>query len=425
MIVGGILNRKAIGISHLPLLEDKPAGTRLFEMQMSGKTAMRFSKPQNSVLYTGCADMEDLVNLVLAYDKIVDYEAELELIGDPARILAEYLSGAHLPLDDMQTWNLAETFILVLSIAEYHGFSLSNAVALDPRLAQITWLDTAKSTRRADCARFKTLLDRFSRVLAKNVPVVLDRTTGTLANLHTLFSEGIIIPRKDFLPEITRARKAVGLDDMILPAVEADMHDKAFLSLLSWMRRQADKEFTSLVLNAHLMESSYLDIPLHVWEDDLPLVKYKYQRGATYLPRVSKSEAIREAFSVLIPEVYTQDMSDLLRVRNSTEFKNFRKEVDEVYRQVLNAPQDFADSGSISEYFKSKYLPELEHLALERRPKPVKVLMRKLVSAIHPVAALLIGGHEIYEEFRDKHKSWKFAVSTLELKCKLQTKLLP
>ena len=109
--------------------------------------------PLNSVLYTGSADMEDLVNLVLAYDKIVDYEAELELIKDPARILAKYLSGAELPFEDMGTWDLASTFILILSIAEYHGLSLSDAVALDPKLAQIEWLDSAKGTRRADCLR--------------------------------------------------------------------------------------------------------------------------------------------------------------------------------------------------------------------------------------------------------------------------------
>ena len=267
--------------------------------------------------------------------------------------------------------------------------------------------------------RFKKLLDRFSRVLAKNAPEVLEKTTNTLAYLHLLFSEGIIVPRKDFLPEIIRARKAIG--DVAAQAVDADMHDKGFLSLVSWMSGRAEKEFKSLFLNKHLIESSYLGIPLHVWDKDLPLVEYKLQRAAIYLPKVSKREAIREAFSVLIPEVYAQDIPDLLRVRASTEFKNFRKEVDKVYGQVLDAPQDFADSGSISEYFKSKYLPELEHLALERRPKPLKVLMRKLVSAIHPIAALLIDGQEIYEEFRDKHERWKFAVSTLELKGKLRT----
>lgn len=370
--------------------------------------------------------MEDLVNLVLTYETIVDYDGSLELIGNPAKVLAKYLSGGELVVEDMHDWDLATAFILIASIAQYHGFSIENAIALDPQLYQgVCWLDSAKSSRRGDCARFLKILDSYFQILSKNAPTIANRTIDTLANLHRLFSENIIVPRKDFLPQLTKARKAVV--NMQEDAIEADMQDKKFLSLVCRMNDYHLKNdydriwFQSFSLNAQLLESSYLGIPLHLWDLDLPLIKYKYRRGALYLPKFSKKEIVREAFSLLVPEIYIRDISDLLEVRTSAEFKNFRREVDKIYGEMLDSPQDFPNDNSISEYLKNKYLLQLERLALERRPKPVTVLMRRLIIELHPIAALVIGSAEVYEELRDKYGAWKLAISTLEMKQKLRT----
>ena len=46
--------------------------------------------------------------------------------------------------------------------------------------------------------------------------------------------------------------------------------------------------------------------------------------------------------------------------------------------------------------------------------------MRRLISEVHPVVALIVGSEEVYEELKDKYGAWKLAISTLEMKQKLK-----
>lgn len=372
----------------------------------------------NNVLYGYPSPpwMEDIVNLVLTHDKVYDYEEMLQPLGTPAKVLAQHFSGVKLTFEDIKGWDLSGIFIMIVSICKYHGFNLIEIV--DSALMQkCVWLDQAKSTRKVDCERFIRIIDSCFQLVLKNAPVVAEKLISILSNVHRLFDEGIIIPRESLLPEIIRARKATS--DMLEAATDADMEDRAFLSLVHKISEKDDPWWTSFYLNGGLLESSYLGIPLHLWDIDLPLVEYKYKRGAQYLPKFGREKVIREAFSVLIPEVYTLDVSDLLKVRNSSEFTSFRREVDRLYRETFEAPQDFLDADSLSRYLKSNYFLKLEQLALERRPKPGTVLLKNLFSVVHPIVGLVIGGKEVYEEYRDKYKTWRFAVSTLEMKGKL------
>lgn len=371
--------------------------------------------------------MEDLVNLVLTYETIIDYEGQLELIGDPAKLLTKHISGGELEVEDLHGWSLVDAFILVVSIAEYHGFSISKVVDLDPQLAKkLLWLDEAQSTKRTDCRRFLKILDRYLQMLSKNAPAIANRTIDTLANLGQLFEEKIIVPREDFLPNIMKARQT--LVNMLVDATEADMKDKTYVSLVcakhGWSLDSDHRDsiwFTIMSLNSELLESSYMGIPLHLWDYDLPMIQYKYKRGALYSPKFSKKQIVREAISLFVPEIYIRDISDLLAVRASKEFKNLRKEVDKIYGEILNAPQDFPSDDSVSEYLRNKYLSQLEHMALERQPKPGTVLMRRLISEVHPILALIIGSAEVYEELKTKYGAWKLAIATLEMKQKLRT----
>lgn len=381
---------------------------------------MKGIKQGNNVLYGYPSPplMEDIVNLVLAHDKIYDYEEQLKLLRTPAKMLAQHFSGDKLDFEDLKEWDLCGAWILIYSVSKYHGFNMLNA--LDSRLEQrLLWLDQAKSSRRVDRERFIRIIDSCFQLVSKNAPIVAEKLISTLSDIHRLFDEGIIMPRESLLTERNIARKAT--HEMLKAATEADMKDEAFLSLVHNTREGDDPWWVSFCLNGSLLASSYLGIPLHLWDIDLPLVKYKYQRGARYLPKPRKEEVIREAFSLLIPEVYTLDIPDLLKVRNSSEFSSFRKEVDKVYREALEAPQDFPDANSLSEYLKSEYFSKLEQLALERRPKSGTVALKALVSAVHPIAGLIIGVKELYDEYRDKYKNWRFAVTTLEMKDKLRT----
>lgn len=384
---------------------------------------MKEMDPESGILYGAVPPvMKDIVNLFLAYDKVYDYDGSLESLKAPAKILAQHFSGDKLAFEDVRGWRFDEIFVMINSISEYHGVNLKKLnLPNHPRVMQgLLWLDEPKfNTRKADCERFVRVIDGYFHLLHKNNPAVAEKVVNTLGNLYKLFDEGVIISRESFLPEIMRARKATV--DMAGDAANTDMEDEAFLSLVSWMANEDNQWFTSFTLNAQLLDSSYLGIPLHLWDLDLPLVEYKYQRGARYLPRLRKMKVVRDAFSVLIPEVYTLDVLDLLKVRDSSEFNNFRKEVNRVYKEVLENPQNSPDANSLTEYFKSNYFSQLEQLALERRPKPGTVLLKKLVAGVHPIVGLVTGGEEVYKEYRDKYKTWKFAVSTLEMKEKVQT----
>jgi hypothetical protein len=261
-------------------------------------------------------------------------------------------------------------------------------------------------------------MDSYFRLVSICAPTVAEKAIDTLSNLDRLFHEDIIISRKSRFPEVAKAIKATV--DMAGAAADTDMEDEAFLSLVAWMDNKDNQWWTSFTLNEDLLLSSYLGMPLHVYGQDLQLVEYKYRRGARYLPELRKTEVLRQAFSVLVPEVYTLDVPDLLAVRNSSEFRSFRGEINKVYRELLAAPQHFPDAKSLSEYIQSRHLSELEKLALERRPKPGTVLLRSLFSQVHPIVGLVVGGKEVYEEYKHKYKDWRLAVSALEMKGKLR-----
>jgi len=374
--------------------------------------------------------MEDVANLVLTYEKIYDLDGMLTPLRTQAKILASHFSSSPLILDDIRDWDFADAFIMVFSISKYHGFDIFKTA--DSKLfRKILWLDKSSSTHKSDRKQFIELLDSCFKLVSRQAPRVAEKTIDTLSNLYMLFDKGIIVPRENFLPEILRSRKAT--NDMVFEAAEIDAKDERFVALSEKIgHREAHYEsqeehvkdqvwWTGVWLNSLLLESAFWDIPFHMWDLYYPLVEYKYQRGARYLPELYKETVVREAFHVLIPEVHTLDIPDLLHVRNCSEFSSFRAETNRVYREVLESPQDFPTSDSLSNYLAEKYFRQIERIALERRPKPSTVLLRNLFSQVHPIIGLILGGREVYEEYRDKHKNWKLAISTLELKDKTRS----
>lgn len=382
---------------------------------------MRELERENSVLYGYTpAIMQDIVNLTLIYDKIYDYEGSLGFFKIGANNLAQHLSGNKLSHEDIKGWGLSDTFILVNSIAQYHGFSLINGLELDPGLEKrLVWLDYAYSSRKADCKRFLNYIDKYFQLILKNAPSVAEKVVEDLSNLSSLFDEGIIIPRESILQEAIKEREATS--KMTKIATDLDMEDKDFLSLVSWMKED-NQWWTSFTLNGNLLSSAYLVIPLHLWEYDLPLIEYKYRRGARYLPEIRKTEIIKEAFSMIIPEMYSLGIPELLAVRNSSEYRNLRGEVLRIYKHILENPQDFPDPNTASDYLKNNYISQIEKIALERRPNPNVMIVKKLVSIVHPIVGLMVGGAELYKELKDKYQNWRFAVSVLDVKGKIRSR---
>jgi hypothetical protein len=312
---------------------------------------------------------------------------------------------------------------MVYSALKYHettGLGVNDAVSA--LLNRLLWIDRARSTRKADRQRFVNTMDDFWRLVSKNSPVVADRAIATLLDMPRLFDKGIVVPREDIISQIIGAREAVL--DMALEAADADMADRALMSLIdkeelvspSLPNRETTIWFDLWCINQLLLESSHMGIPFHLWDQYLPLISYKFKRGARYLPKTRKTDIVRAAFSVTIPEVYALDIPDLLQIRDLPEFRNFRREVDKVFTKVLNDPQHLPDAKSLEEHFRTEYLSQIEKLALERRPKPGTILLRKLVSELHPIIGLVVAGQELYEECRDKYAGWRLALSALEMK---------
>ncbi len=376
---------------------------------------MEIQRSKNCVLYGYPSPpiMEDIVNLILNHDEIYDYEDMLEPLKNQTARLAQHFSGVKLSPEECKGWDLSGIFIYIWSVCKYYGYNFLHDLTSEVE-KKVVWLDKAKSSRQEDCERFIRILDYFYQILQKQNPSVAKKLSDNLLNVHKLFSERIIIPREILVTEIVEARNAT--DDILTRATDADMKDKSFLSLLKKYHENDDPWWISFSLNGMLLESSYLKIPLHSWDFDKPLIEYKLERGAQYIPKFKKEDVIKEAFSVLVPEVYVLDVPDLLKVRSTSEFASFRREVNEIYNQVLESPKDFKDEKSINDYLHNEYFLKLEKLANERRPKPGTVLLRNFISLVHPIVGILNSSEQVFEEYMDKYKDWKFALSTLEMK---------
>lgn len=96
-----------------------------------------------------------------------------------------------------------------------------------------------------------------------------------------------------------------------------------------------------------------------------------------------------------------------------------------IYKNILENPQDFPDSNAIGDYFGTYYISQIEKIAFERRPNPTAMIVKKLISYVHPIVGLLIGGIETYKEFKDKYHNWRFAVSVLDMKGKIKEQRRP
>jgi hypothetical protein len=382
---------------------------------------MKSQKRKGGVLYGSSPPiMQDVMNLSLIHNCIYDLGGELDVLRTDAKSLAGHFSGERLAPEDIRKLNMSSAFLLMNSIAEYHGVSVHSVLEVAPDLEKkLLWVDHARSTRKVDCKRFLNYMEQYFRIVSRLSPIVEQKIVDDLSNLSILFDEGIIIPRDSLLPEILKARKAT--DEIAFDAVEIDMGDNEFPEIGNWKDGDLDAKYLSLLfLNVELLESSYLGIPLHRWDLDLPLIEYKYRRGAMYLPELQKTELFKQIFSLLIPEVYSENVFDLLKFRNSSEFQNFRTEVEKIYDNYLEHPNEFSNCEEISRHLKDNYVSEIEKIAFDRRPNPTILLAKNIVSTLHPIAGILVGGHDLYQEFKQKHAGWRFAISLLNARGKLK-----
>jgi hypothetical protein len=100
-----------------------------------------------------------------------------------------------------------------------------------------------------------------------------------------------------------------------------------------------------------------------------------------------------------------------LEIRQTQVFRKFRKEIYDTLTKEKRLEAD---------YVREQYLKEIEELAIQRRPRPHMILLKTILSNVHPVVGLLLGGKDVYDEYRQRYKKWKLALSVVDLKRELR-----
>ena len=112
------------------------------------------------------------------------------------------------------------------------------------------------------------------------------------------------------------------------------------------------------------------------------------------------------------------DIPSFLEIRNSKEARRLRSELSRVV-----SGEEITEANA-SEYLTETYVRQLEEIVRARKPKVAHWLLTQSFSLIHPVAGLLVFGLEGYKQIKDSFSDWKLALTTLELKDKIQRKMV-
>jgi hypothetical protein len=351
--------------------------------------------------------LSDIVDLSLIYEQICDAEGGLETPRKCAAPLSDYiLRNEKIDLESMLDWELGDVFVMVGSVFEYVGYDMRNIVFSDKFDRRLMRLDHLKIGKRRNCAYFQKLLSEILADIKTKDASVIEKVGNFLKDIEKLYDEKVIFPRER--QKRTRARSA--MSDLVAPAVELDLRDNDFITLTKECSLMPPW-FTAFMLDEQLLESSFEGMPLHLWSPYLPLVEYKYLRGARYFGNVKVRSVFTETFTTLIPEIYVLNIPELLEIRQTRVFRKFREEIYD----TLTKEKPLEAS-----YIREQYLKEIEDLAIQRRPRPHMILLKTLLSNVHPLVGLLLGGKEVYDEYRQRYTNWKLALSVVDLKRELR-----
>ncbi|MDD5502007.1 MAG: hypothetical protein PHH26_00915 [Candidatus Thermoplasmatota archaeon] len=125
-------------------------------------------------------------------------------------------------------------------------------------------------------------------------------------------------------------------------------------------------------------------------------------------------------FSIYLPDLGPLNIQELIKIRESSEFRNFRKDVQRESVLILEG-MDKIKSNQFEEYIKDTYQKQLDEFLMRRTPSPKRFLFKQAVSNALPAVGLLMGGMDIYEEFKDKN-DFPLLTSSIEAKRMLKEK---
>lgn len=372
--------------------------------------------------YPGRPTYRDIINLALIYDGIFDGE---NILGDVLSIapnLAEILSNTDntikIKYDELVGHNYANAFILIATIADYYGLDINYLCTiphhgvryLNERLGLI---DKLKEGDEKHSKRFVDIITPTIRRGYKKNPDAIEKTIETLNDLPLLLDKRII--KNEWNEnQIQKVRKKHA--DILFKAIDLDLEDPKFCSLIK-DKNLEDPHWESFVINSQILESSGMGMPLYMQDTYSDIIKYKFLRGADSMIDLKYRELFEEAYSVLIPEIYVIGIGDLIKLRSQKVFKEFRKETTKIIEEWHDKP--FSKS-CLSDYLKEQYINELEEIAINRTPKPKKILLKTALSLLHPIIGLTMGSKDVYEEYVNSYKKWKFTFSVVKTKNKIE-----
>ena len=375
--------------------------------------------------YPGRPTYRDIINLVLIYDGIFDGENILKDVLSIAPNLAEILintdNTSKIKYDELAGHNYANAFILIATIADYYGLDINYLCTipyhgeryLNERLGLI---DKLKKDDEKHSKRFVDIITPTIRRGYKKNPVAIEKTIETLNDLPILLDK-TIIKSEGHENQIHKVRKEHS--DILFKAIDLDLEDPKFCSLIK-AKNFENPKWESFVINSQILQSSGMKMPLYMQDDYSDIIKYKFLRGANSMIDLKYRELFGEAYSVLIPEIYVTGIGDLIKLRNQKVFKEFRKETTRIIEEWHDKP--FSKS-CWSDYLKEQYINELEEIAINRTSKPKKILLKTALSLLHPIIGLTMGSKDVYEEYRNSYKKWKFTFSVVKTKNKIEKQI--
>ncbi|MEL7669413.1 hypothetical protein [Methanobacterium sp.] len=374
--------------------------------------------------YPNNLDYKEIANLVLIHDKIYDANSTLTNLFSLSSDLAEMLDN----LDNPDKNHLQEVFsdenlitsysnivILLSSISYYYGLNYN-----DWWDQEIYSVDKLSEVDEKNSQKFiETIIPSLRRAYKQNPDVIKD-TIEVLYDVPLL--NKFIIKSDEYGHDIAKIRKKY--ENVVFDSIELDLKDPN-LYLHLGIDSEAHGYIDSFLINSQVVESSGLEMPLHISPQYANYIQYKYLKNTRgQIDQFKQRKFYEDAYDLFIPDIYTANINDLIELKNQKVFKEFRKEIGVMINQWF---EDSSYKPNFSDYLNEQYITEIEGFAVNKAPNYKKILLKGFLGYLDtllaqiPVIGLIplvntgIMGTELYEAYNDK-KEYKFALSVIGIK---------
>lgn len=380
--------------------------------------------------FPGESDYFELTNLLLVHDKIYDSEDKLsrsfsispdlaEMLNDLDNLNNNYFQELFSNEDNVSTYS--SIVLLISSLFHYYGLDFRDWWRIK-RHGKMNWnqrlfsIDKLTSVNEKNSQKFIDIIIPSLKRAYKTNPNAFENTIEALYDMPLL--NKFIIENKEFCMEKDKILRKSG--DIIPNSMNSDLEDPKFYSYLENEKDpEANQIIDALAINAQIVQSSGLGMPLYMPQKYMDFIQYKYLKGARKdITQFKERECYEDAYKLFIPEIYTTDIRDLIELKNQKVFQEFRKETATIIYQWF---EDSLSRSNFSDYLNEQYIAEIEEFTSNKTPSKKKVLLKGFFGYLDiffgsiPIFNTLIGGKELFDAYHD-NKKYRFALSVIGIK---------